>query len=154
MLNRDLASPIAKTNMLLLYKKAIFIAFYNHLCACQLSQHDLAVRIAFPHSLQPVLTSAGRAFSLISLTMTSPNLRLFLTPATLSIRNGLKWVLFGLLKMSRERLYRRGSTGTGRKALIRRRFTVCNLVFSLLLLSNHRTYLEHYGRVVEVALSR
>ena len=49
MLNRVLASPIAKTNMLLLYKKAIFIAFYNHLCACQLSQHDLAVRIAFPH---------------------------------------------------------------------------------------------------------
>jgi hypothetical protein len=58
------------------------IAFYNHFCACQLSQHDLAAHSTFPHSLQPVLTCAGRAFSLISLTMASPNLRLFPTPAT------------------------------------------------------------------------
>ena len=58
------------------------IAFYNQFCACQLSQHDLAVHRIFLHSLQLVLTCAGRQFSLTSLTMVSPNLRLFPMPAT------------------------------------------------------------------------
>jgi hypothetical protein len=45
-------------------QKGYIIAFYDYFCTYQLSQHDLAVHSAFPHSLQPVLTCVGRAFSL------------------------------------------------------------------------------------------
>ena len=82
MLNRVLAPPIAKNQYAITLQEDYIIAFYNHFCACQLSQHDLAAHSTFPHSLQPVLTCAGRAFSLTLLTMASPNLRLFPTPAT------------------------------------------------------------------------
>jgi hypothetical protein len=37
-------------------------ALCNHFCACQLSQHNLAVHSAFLHSLQPVLACTGHAF--------------------------------------------------------------------------------------------
>jgi hypothetical protein len=54
--------PSANTPYAIPLQEDYIIALYNHFCACQLSQHDLAVHSAFLHSLQPVLACAGRAF--------------------------------------------------------------------------------------------